>query len=408
MRESAVARMPVWTLRHRPLAGDVLLAALLVVGVHHSEPAGPPEHRWWTTALVLGTVLLRRRRPEAVLAVATVITAIGVAARWPAPSGLFLLLSVLTYSAALHSRHRRPWLHACLAWGATALAGFAAGPAQWWSPEQFSLFACVFGGAGIGDSVRMRHAYVAEVTERARQAEETREQEARRRVLDERLRIARELHDVVAHHIAVISVHAGAAGHVLRDRPDQVWPVLGHIRGAADAVLDEVKSVIGVLRDPDEVPSTQPTPGLDHLPALLAGLEAAGFSVRREESGAPRRLPSVVDLAAYRIAQEALTNAHKHGDGSAELTITRTPEGITVEVVNRIGPGRAGGPGSGFGLIGMGERASAAGGSLTSGRLPGGRFRVRAELPAPESATSWDDSADQLPTPTPIPTGGHP
>ncbi|GAA2683750.1 MULTISPECIES: sensor histidine kinase [Actinosynnema] len=402
MYESAVARMPVWTRQHRAWAGDVLLAALLVVGVHHAEPAGPPEQRWWTSALIVGTVLLRRRCPEVVLAVAALVTALGVAARWPAPAGLFLLVSVLTYSAALHSRHRRPWLYAGLAWGATALAGFALDLSHWWSPEQFSLFACVFGGAGIGDSVRMRHAYVAEVTERARQAEETREQEARRRVVDERLRIARELHDVVAHHIAVISVHAGAARHVLRDRPDQVWPVLGHIRGAADAVLDEVKSVISVLRDPNEVPSTQPTPGLDQLPALLAGLEAAGFAVRCRYDGEPRRLPALVDLAAYRIVQEALTNAHKHGDGSAELVVVREPEKIIVEVVNRVGRALPGG--SSFGLIGMGERASAAGGVLTSGRAPGGRFRVRAELPAPGSATSWDDSADLLPTPT----GGHP
>ncbi len=178
----------------------------------------------------------------------------------------------------------------------------------------------------------------------------------------------------------MISVHAGAAGHVLRDQPEKVWPVLGHIREAADTVLDEIKSVVGVLRDPNEVPSTEPAPGLERLPELLAGLRAMDFAVRHEVRGTPRELPAVVDLAAYRIVQEALTNAHKHGDGSAILTLEFAPDDVVVDVTNRVGHTSA--AGSGFGLIGMRERAAAAHGTITAGPEPGRTFRVHAVLPA--------------------------
>jgi signal transduction histidine kinase len=250
-----------------------------------------------------------------------------------------------------------------------------------WDRNSFGLFAWIFGGAGAGDSARMRRAYISEVTERARQAEQTREQEARRRVIDERLRIARELHDVVAHHIAVISVHAGAAGHALRGRPEEVWPVLEHIRGAADTVLEEIKSVISVLRDPNETDPTEPAPGLDRLDDLLDGLHTMGFQVRRQQHGEPRPLPAMVDLAAYRIVQEALTNAHRYGDVSALLDLTYRPGELEIQVVNRTGRPRPRRTGSGFGLLGMRERAAAAHGEVTAGPIPGGGFRVHAVLP---------------------------
>ena len=251
------------------------------------------------------------------------------------------------------------------------------------------VFAWIYGGAGVGDSIRMRRAYIAEVTERARQAEQTREEEAQRRVIDERLRIARELHDVVAHHIAVISVHAGAASHVLRKDPDEVWPVLDRIRDSADTVLAEIQTVIGLLRDPDEVEGTEPVPGLERLPELIAGLRTMGFHVAHLEEGESRPLPAVADLAAYRIVQEALTNAHRYGDGSAALSVGYRPEAVTIEVSNRIGrprPGRR--AGSGYGLLGMRERATSANGMIRAEAGADGFFRVQAVLPTarPEPA----------------------
>jgi hypothetical protein len=184
----------------------------------------------------------------------------------------------------------------------------------------------------------------------------------------------------VAHHIAVINVQAGAATHILDRRPDQVAPALAHIREASNSVLAEIQSVVGVLRSADEPADTEPAPGLGRLPELLAGLAAAGFTVDFRQLGVAGDLPVVADLAAYRIAQEALTNAYKHGDGTARLTVRHDPATVEIEVVNvsAAGPPE---PGSGYGLLGMRERAAAAGGTLTTG-LVGGDFRVHAVLPA--------------------------
>jgi signal transduction histidine kinase len=205
-------------------------------------------------------------------------------------------------------------------------------------------------------------------------------------VIDERLRIARELHDVVAHHIAVISVQVGAATHVLRRDPEQVWPVLTHIRSAADTVLTEIQSVVGVLRDPNEVTSTEPTPGMDRLPALLEDLRAMGFAVSFAEHGEHRALPAMTDITAYRILQEALTNARRYGDGSASLSVDFGTEEVRVTVENRIRPSAA--AGSGFGLLGMRERATAAHGTLETGPTADGSFRVRAVLPLRAEVTA--------------------
>jgi signal transduction histidine kinase len=371
---------------HGPL-GDVVLAATGVMVVLFVGTTA--VHRETTLLSVLCAVLIlaRRRYPVPVLLAATAIAMLAIATGRP-PDGLFVVAGMMTYSAALYSPRRRPWFYAFLVWGALMVGGTVVHQADWWNAQQFGPFAFILGGAGVGDSIRMRQAYIAEVTERARQAEVTREEEARRRVLDERLRIARELHDVVAHHIAVISVHAGAAGHVLRGEPDKVWPVLGHIRTAADAVLEEIKSVISVLRDPDEVRSTEPAPGVERLRDLLTGLQTMGFAVRHQQRGEPRPLPAVVSLAVYRIVQEALTNAHRYGEGGATLDLEYADDTVRIEVTNRMA-GSGGRPsGSEFGLLGMRERAAAAHGTLTAGPVAGGLFRVYAELPTDDRAIS--------------------
>jgi signal transduction histidine kinase len=371
--------------RYRGPLGDVVLAA---VGGPVALYLGPTPVHGGTTLLAVvcaGLILIRRRYPVPVLLAGTAVFMLTTALTRP-PDGMFIVAGVLTYSAALSGPHRRPWFYAVLMWGALMVTGSVVYLADWWSADQFTTFAIIFGGAAAGDSIRMRRAYIAEVTERARQAEMSREEEAGRRVMDERLRIARELHDVVAHHIAVISVHAGAADHVLRNEPDKVWPVLGHIRTAADTVLEELKSVISVLRDPNEVRSTEPAPGVERLPELLAGLRAMGFVVRHQQRGEARALPAVVNLAAYRIVQEALTNAHRYGDGAATLDLEYTADTVTIEVTNRVAASGSRRPGSGFGLLGMRERAAAAHGTIVAGPVDGGRFRVHAELPTDDRA----------------------
>nr|BFE59829.1 histidine kinase [Dactylosporangium thailandense] len=370
--------------RNRQRVLDLLLAAATGAVVAQTEWHAGAVRPFAIAGVSFVAVLVRRRWPVPALLAATALTLATVVLKTPS-AGLGLVLSVLMYAVARYPARPRPWPFAIGVAGVLFAAGMAVDPVHWLRLDTLGLFALIFGGTAAGDSARNRRAYIAEVTERARQAEQTREDEARRRVMDERLRIARELHDVVAHHIAVISVQAGAAGHVLRKNPEQVWPVLEHIRQASDTVLREIRSVIGVLREPGEADSTEPSPGLDRVPDLVANLATTGFGIALRTDGQARPLPAIADLAAYRIVQEALTNAHRYGDGAADLTIAWTAETVTVEVTNRIARNRpAGAGGSGFGLIGMRERAAAAHGTVTTGLTNDGRFRVHATLPATE------------------------
>ncbi|MFI5493645.1 sensor histidine kinase [Actinoplanes sp. NPDC051859] len=362
-----------------PLVLDVLLALVLAYAVFRATVDDVVTR---TDVVVAGVafvaVLLRRLRPYLALVCATAAT-VGAVMREVRNPGLIVALGVITYSIAAQSGRRQGWLAALAASSLVYLSGLIVAPGDWWRTETLGIFAWIFLAAAAGDAARTHRAYVREVEERARHAEQTREEEARRRVMAERVRIARELHDVVAHHIAVISVQAGAAAHVLERRPDQVSAVLAHIREASDTVLQEIQSVVGVLRGYDEEDSTEPAPGLARLPELLAGLAAAGFTVRWQQRGEPRSLPALADLAAYRIVQEGLTNAHRYGDGSADLLVEYTATGVVLEVGNVAHPDPQ--PvGSGYGLLGMRERA-AAGGRVSAGPTGDGRFRVHATLP---------------------------
>ena len=220
--------------------------------------------------------------------------------------------------------------------------------------------------------------------ERAERAERTLEEEARRQVVEERLRIARELHDVVAHHIAVINVQAGVATHTLRDDPAGAEAALVHVRQGGRSVLDELAGILSVLRQPGDQPaSIEPLPTLDQLDQLVATFTAVGLDVEWRTSGAHRPISPTLALAAYRIIQESLTNAHRHGRGSrARLRLDYHPDTLRIEVTNdtatnndehRVRPGH--------GITGMRERVTATGGTFDAGRMPDGRFRVRATLP---------------------------
>jgi signal transduction histidine kinase len=372
-----------------PLLVDALLAVVLAVAVLKSAVFRTGEslaesvtvRDVLVAAVAFVAVLLRRRNPRIALGVAVVAT-VGAVVQGVSNPGLIAVLGVIVYSIAAHTNRRAGWVCAVAAACSVYAAAVVVSAQTWWRPDVLGVFAWVFMAAAAGDAARSHRAYIAEVEERARRAEQTREEEVHRRVIDERLRIARELHDVVAHHIAVISVQAGAAGHVLQRRPDQVGEVLAHIRDASDTVLKELASVVGVLRGSDEGVGTEPTPGLARLPQLLGALRAAGFRVRHEQRGAPSEMPALVDLAGYRIVQEALTNAHRYGDGSADLLVEYAPEGVVLEVTNEVHDAGAD-AGTGYGLIGMRERATSAGGTVTAGPVGDGRFRVHAVLPGP-------------------------
>jgi signal transduction histidine kinase len=240
----------------------------------------------------------------------------------------------------------------------------------------------------LGEALRSRHALAHEAELRARQAEQTRQEEAQRRVAEERLRIARDLHDVLAHTVAVINVQAGVAAHVLDQQPDQARQALIHIKDASRATLHELRALVGVLREGEGPAPLTPTPGLDALTDLVGTVRDAGLVVDLDDRRTNGPLPATVDLAAYRILQESLTNAIKHG-GHAPVTVSvRTDAGaLEVDVTNRSGAGpHAHAAGSGHGIQGMRERAAALGGSLDAGPTPDGGFRVHARLPIPEGS----------------------
>ena len=240
---------------------------------------------------------------------------------------------------------------------------------------------------------------VAAIEERARRAEHTREEEALRRVAEERMRIARELHDIVGHHIALINVQAGVASHVLDTQPEQARLALAHVREAGRSALAELSATVAVLRQGDESDAPhEPVPGLGRLPALLETFDRAGLRVSRQDEGEPRNLPTTVDLTAYRVVQESLTNVRKHaGTSAARLRLAYRRDELHIEVEDD-GPGPGAVPvggtggstvgGTGHGLIGMRERAASVGGSFRAGPGPAGGFRVSVDLPLPRAAAT--------------------
>jgi signal transduction histidine kinase len=369
------------------LALAVLSLMALRVGAHGEVPRSPG----WPDFLVSGAaflgVTLRRIRPQAALIGLAAVLAVFAIAQGNRQAPLIVATVIVAATLGTRVDRRTTWLVA----GGCALGLFVVGglwaDRGWWSAENFGTFAWIGMATAVGDATRSRREYVAAVEERARRAEETRDEEARRRVTEERMRIARELHDVVAHHIAVINVQAGAAGHVLQTRPEQVGPALAHIRRASDTVMKELAAVVGVLRSDDPGASTEPTRGLARLSELLDTFAASGLQVEHKQSGSARELPAVVDLAAYRIVQEGLTNAQKYGTGSACLQVAYTADAVLLDIGNAVMPGPQG-SGSGYGLIGMRERAAATGGTVSAEATAGGRFAVHAELPAPMEVPS--------------------
>jgi signal transduction histidine kinase len=245
----------------------------------------------------------------------------------------------------------------------------------------------------------MRSEYLQAAQTRAEQAERTREEVARHRVAEERMRIARELHDVVAHHLALANAQAGTAAHVVRNRPDQAQQMLAELSATTSSALRELKAAVGLLRQADDQEAPlEPAPGLARLSDLVAVLSAAGLDVTVTDEGTPRPLSPGADLTAYRIVQEALTNVTKHADTKeARVELAYSHEWLTLTVTDQGGPAAAKpsapAAGSGYGLIGMRERAHSVGGHLRTGPRPGGGFQVTAELPLPSHFPKEDTSS---------------
>lgn len=336
-------------------------------------------------------LVFRRHAPKTVLAVTGAASVVECVTGDPrAPVAMAAVVALFTVAA---TTDRRTTLRAgLLTMTVLTTAAMAAGPLPWYAQENLAIFAWTGIGATAGDAVRSRRAVVQAIRERAERAERTREEEARRRVAEERLRIARDLHDVVAHHIALVNVQAGVAAHVMDKRPDQAKEALAHVREASRSALNELRATVGLLRQSgDPEAPTEPAPGLHRLEELADTFRNAGLQVEVARADQGTTLPAAVDLAAYRIIQEALTNVQKHAgpEAKAEVSVVRVGPRIEVTVLdNGSGEGSAPEEGGGHGLLGMRERVTALRGTLTTGPRYGGGFRVHAILPV---KTDTDD-----------------
>ena len=234
----------------------------------------------------------------------------------------------------------------------------------------------------------------SDLEQRAKDLEENQEEEARRRVAEERIRIARDLHDVIAHGVAAIHLQAGAALHVIDRQPDVAAPALSSIKDLSKQTLDELRATVGVLRSEaaDAAAPRAPTPGISQLAALIDQARHAGLSVDLQVDPSLNGLPAAVDVAAFRIVQESLTNVMRHAGqwAHAVVTISEDERGdLNVEVDDDgLGASARAPDNPGHGLAGMRERAATVGGDVKAGPRVGGGFRVIARLPVAEAVTS--------------------
>jgi signal transduction histidine kinase len=396
-----------WVHDH-PRVFDAVLATLILLitvgGLNASHRLGgdtlPPAWVWGVVVISCAALLFRRSYPWPVL----IVTAIGYLVVQSFSHDVPpLIAAVVTALVTITLAGQRwPAIIAAVCITSIALLIGTIRDAEYWShPRPVAVAALCALAIALADAVRNRRAYVAEVEERARRAEASREQEAERRVGAERLRIARDLHDVLAHHIAVINVQAGVAGHLLERQPEQARAALDHVREAARSVLSEMQAVVTVLRDPDEPPHPmEPAPGMDRLADLVEGFRAVGLTIDTVVSGTPSALPAAVDLVAYRAVQESLTNVHKHaGRTTAVVELDYRPDVFALTVTNAGTPAgsrngaRLADPNSavatpsitGFGLLGMRERVGSVGGKLRVGPTGDGGFVTAVSLPVAPS-----------------------
>ncbi|MET8864847.1 sensor histidine kinase [Nonomuraea sp. NPDC004580] len=329
-------------------------------------------------------VAVRRRWPVPVFAVAALASVVYYVLDFPdGPGWLGLFLAL--YTLAAYGDGRRSLVIAGVGVAVLSAVWLVAAadvePAAAIGWVYFRIGASVMSVA-LGESVRSRQVIAAEAQRRAELAERTREEEARARVDAERLRIAREVHDTVAHAIAIINVQSGVTAHVLDKRPDVAREALRAIEQTSSRALREMRAILGVLRDEDEE-GREPYPGLEQIGELVAKARAAGLDVEVQESSPATTLPSAVGGAAYRIVQESITNVVRHvGPTRVTVMLDPGPEALQIRVTDE-GRGTVADPPdeSGRGIVGMRERCRLLGGELHAGPRPGGGFEVRARLP---------------------------
>jgi signal transduction histidine kinase len=343
---------------------------------------------WWEVlgaAAVAAPLVWRRRWPPGVLAAVAGATVAYLALIEPSPAVLPAVFVAL-YTVAAHGSRGRTLAVAALVPPVALLVTWGFPHDEGTYVGQVAELTSQLGIAlAIGEVVRSRRALLAALRERAERAERDRELEARRRVDEERVRIARDVHDLVAHSIATISTQAAVGAHVGRDEPARAVEVLESIKEVSGQALHDLRHALGVLREPaDGGGPTAPTPALRDVPELVQRARDAGVAVTLRMEGPAGSLPGPVQLASYRIIQEGLTNVMRHAGGArATVRIAVGDDQLRLEVSDDGSgvPTTLSGAGSGSGLVGMRERAAAMGGALEARRDADGGFRVQAVLP---------------------------
>jgi len=360
--------------------GDGVLAAALsaVVLIEVVLTEAPEWHRLVTIALAVGLGVAAAQRSRDPLPLLGLILAVSVAAvavpplARPTNSGVFVFLVLAVYSAAAHTSGRRT----LLAGGMTValyLTDFALANTGI-TADAVIFLSLLLGGPWVaGRAVRKRR-----MNDRELELEKGRAAVA---IVEERARIARELHDVVAHSISVMVLQARGGRRVLETEPADAHDAFAAIEWTGQQALDEMRRLLGMLRSGDEALALAPQPSLKQLDMLVDQVRAAGLSVQVTVEGEPRDLPPGVDLSAFRIVQEALTNTLTHaGPARARVVLRYLADDLELEISDD-GPGSGDGSGSGYGLVGMRERIEVYGGELQAGRQLGGGYALRVRLP---------------------------
>jgi signal transduction histidine kinase len=345
------------------------------------------------TAAVVLPLAWRRRSPLLILIIVGAAFVVHRVAEVNEITMSSIALFLALFTAGALSRHRaRDWVRGGVVAVTMALLGW-----QLWGEQDYvglDLFvlssysialnlAFFVTGWLLGDAQRTRRRNEAELARRAGQLAAEREDRARRAVLDERVRIARELHDVVAHHVSVMGVQAAGARRVLGSDPQRAVDALSSVEESGRQAVSELQRLVGFLRQNDTPDDGHPQPTLDDLDQLVA---SSGLPVRLQWVGRSRPVPSSVALSAYRIVQESLTNVLKHaGPVETTVVVTYTTDGLQVEVRNERGDAVGSGNGSGRGLLGMRERVAMLGGRFEHGLAHGGGYRVFAALPTSDA-----------------------
>jgi signal transduction histidine kinase len=377
------------------LDGGIALALLgLMTALLAAERPQAGEHPTTPVAYLLVVLLtapfvMHRRFPRTSLAICLAALILYAPGHFTAYPGLPIV--ALTFGISLHGSRRLALVTVIAAAAAMALALGLQPPGvvtegSWISSELGIVVAWL-----AGENLRSRRARWAELRARAERLEREREAEARRAVTEERLRIARELHDVIAHSMSVIAVQSAVGHHVMDTQPEQARHALAAIEATSRSAMTEMRRLLGILRqDGEPAGSLVPAPGLADLAPLVAQVREAGLSVWVHVEGERGPVPPGEDMSAYRIVQEALTNVIKHARSSnATVTVRYSPDSVALEIINdRTSEHAAGahvGPFSaGQGIIGMRERVAMFGGEFAAGPRPEGGFRVFACLPISE------------------------